>query len=161
MTQRRWLELIKDYNLEVHYHPGKANVVVNALTRKYCNYVTVEPYNEVLCEEMRKLNLEMVEHGNVYAISIESPLHERIAIAQLIDVEVQKIIKKLSEGDPKYNCFWRDNKGVVWFGQSLVVPQDPEIKKEILDRLISLSSPSIPVTPRCIETLGKIYGGQT
>jgi hypothetical protein len=48
----------------------------------------VEPYNEALCEEMRKLNLEVIEHGNLYAISIESPLHERIAIAQLIDEEV-------------------------------------------------------------------------
>jgi hypothetical protein len=31
MCQRRWLELIKDYDLEVHYHPGKANVVADAL----------------------------------------------------------------------------------------------------------------------------------
>ena len=34
MRQRRWLELIKDYNLEVHYHPGKANVVADALSQK-------------------------------------------------------------------------------------------------------------------------------
>ena len=34
MRQWRWLELIKDYNLEVHYHPGKANVVVDALSWK-------------------------------------------------------------------------------------------------------------------------------
>jgi hypothetical protein len=34
MRQRRCLELIKDYNLEVHYHPGKANVVADALSRK-------------------------------------------------------------------------------------------------------------------------------
>ena len=34
MRQRRWLELIKDYNLEVNYHPGKANVVADALSRK-------------------------------------------------------------------------------------------------------------------------------
>jgi hypothetical protein len=34
LRQRRWLELIKDYNLEVHYHPGKANVVADALSRK-------------------------------------------------------------------------------------------------------------------------------
>jgi hypothetical protein len=40
MRQRRWLELIKDYDLEVHYHPGKANVVADALSRKHCNYVT-------------------------------------------------------------------------------------------------------------------------
>jgi hypothetical protein len=32
MRQRRWLELIKDYNLEVHYHPSKANIVANALS---------------------------------------------------------------------------------------------------------------------------------
>ena len=32
MRQRRWLELIKDYNLEVHYHPGMANVVADALS---------------------------------------------------------------------------------------------------------------------------------
>ena len=31
IRQWRWLELIKDYNLEVHYHPGKANVVADAL----------------------------------------------------------------------------------------------------------------------------------
>jgi hypothetical protein len=38
MRQRRWLEWIKDCELEVHYHPGKANVVVDALSRKaHCN----------------------------------------------------------------------------------------------------------------------------
>jgi hypothetical protein len=40
MCQRRWLELIKNYDLEIHYHPGKANVVVDALSRKvHCNYL--------------------------------------------------------------------------------------------------------------------------
>ena len=33
LRQRRWLELIKDYDLSIHYHPGKANVVVDALSR--------------------------------------------------------------------------------------------------------------------------------
>jgi hypothetical protein len=40
MRQRRWMELIKDYNLEVHYHPNKTNVVADALSRKaHCNYL--------------------------------------------------------------------------------------------------------------------------
>ena len=34
MRQRIWLELIKDYELKIHYHPGKANVVADALSRK-------------------------------------------------------------------------------------------------------------------------------
>ena len=32
MRQRRWLELIKDYDLEIHYHPGKANVIADVLS---------------------------------------------------------------------------------------------------------------------------------
>ena len=41
MRQRLWLELIKDYNLEVHYHLGKANVVADALSRKvHYNYIS-------------------------------------------------------------------------------------------------------------------------
>jgi hypothetical protein len=42
MRQRRWLELIKDYNLQVHYHPGKANVVSDALSRKSHYHSLVE-----------------------------------------------------------------------------------------------------------------------
>ena len=34
MRQRRWLELMKDYDINIKYHLGKANVVVNALNRK-------------------------------------------------------------------------------------------------------------------------------
>jgi hypothetical protein len=34
MSQRRCLELIKDYDLEVHYHPGKENVIANVLSHK-------------------------------------------------------------------------------------------------------------------------------
>jgi hypothetical protein len=61
--------------------------------------------------------LEVVEHGKLHAVSIESPLHERIAIAQLDDEEVQKIKQKLEEGDPKHDCFRKDDKEIVWFGQ--------------------------------------------
>ena len=38
MRQRRWLELIKDYDLEIQYHEGKANVVADALSRKSTHY---------------------------------------------------------------------------------------------------------------------------
>ncbi|GKG30847.1 hypothetical protein Tco_0423335, partial [Tanacetum coccineum] len=34
MRQHRWLELLSDYDCEIHYHPGKVNVVADALSRK-------------------------------------------------------------------------------------------------------------------------------
>jgi hypothetical protein len=82
---------------------------------------------------MRKLNLELVEQGNLYAVSIESPLHEGIATAQLNDEGVQKIKQRLEERGPKFDCFRRDDKGIFWFGQRLVIPQDQNLRKEILD----------------------------
>jgi hypothetical protein len=92
MRQKRWLELIKDYDLEVHYHPGKANVVADALSRKvHCNCLTVESYGGTLCEDLRKLRLEIVEQGNLNAILAESNLYDRIVLAQLNDEGVQLI----------------------------------------------------------------------
>jgi hypothetical protein len=58
MRQRRWLELIKDYDLEVHYHPGKANVVADALSRKLqCNYVMMDSRIDTLCDELSKMKV--------------------------------------------------------------------------------------------------------
>ena len=34
MRQRQWLDMVKDYDCEILYHPGKANVVADALSRK-------------------------------------------------------------------------------------------------------------------------------
>jgi hypothetical protein len=102
MRQRGWLELIKDYDLEVHYHPGKANVVADAISRKaHCNHVAMESSSDTLCEDMRKLRSEVVEHGNLYALVAESNLYDRIVAAQHDDEGVQQIKQKLAEGDPK------------------------------------------------------------
>jgi hypothetical protein len=134
MRQRRWLELIKDYDLEVHYHPGKANVVADALSRNaYCNRLELEPVSDPLCEEMRRLHLEVVQQGSLYALTAESNLYDRIVATQCNDEDIQTIKQKLAKGDPKYTCFQKDHQDVVWFGKRLVVPVDPEIKKIILD----------------------------
>jgi hypothetical protein len=114
MRQRRWLELIKDYDLEVHYHPSEANVVVDALSCKvHCNHLEVEPYSDMLCEDMRKLHLEVVEQGNQYAIVAEYNLYDRLVTTRRNDEGIQLIKQKLAEGDPKYTCFQRDSKDMV------------------------------------------------
>jgi 23S rRNA A2030 N6-methylase RlmJ len=110
MRQRRWLELIKHYDLEVHYHPGKANVVADALSRKdHCNHLELEPDNDPLCEEMRRLNLVVVRQGNPYALVAKSNLYDQIVTAQRNDENLQIIKQKLADGDPKYTCFRKDH----------------------------------------------------
>lgn len=60
MRQRRWLELVKDYDCEIHYHPGKANVVADALSRKVTSQLAMLTMQEPLWREFEKLNLEVV-----------------------------------------------------------------------------------------------------
>ena len=83
MRQRRWLELIKDYELKIHYHPGKANVVADALSSKVpCHCLTVKTSDNTLCQEMEKLNLGMVQQGTLNQLKLESVLLQRIIDAQ-------------------------------------------------------------------------------
>jgi hypothetical protein len=75
MRQRRWLELIKDYDLEVHYHPGKANVVVDALSQKLqCNCVLMDSRINTLCDELSKMKIEVITSGSLSHISVEPAL---------------------------------------------------------------------------------------
>jgi hypothetical protein len=134
MRQRCWLELIKDYDLEVHYHPCKANVVADALSRKaYCHCLSIETFNDTLYNQMRKLNLEIIPQGSLNLISIESTLQDRIIMLQLHDKGIKIIKLKLSQGEAKYKCFHTDHQGVLWFNNRIVVPKDHQLRKQILD----------------------------
>jgi hypothetical protein len=134
MRQRRWLELIKDYDLEVHYHPGKANVVVDALSWKaQCNCVTMDSKIATLCDKLCKLNMEVVSSGTLNYILVEPTLHEQIIMAQIGDKGVQVIKDMLEQKVDKYKCFRQDSKGVLWFEDRLVVPKNSELRKKILD----------------------------
>ena len=77
LCQRRWLELIKDYDLEIHYHLGKANVVADALSRKAnCSCISATMVCVNLCEEMEKLNLAIVSEGTIANITLTPTLRD-------------------------------------------------------------------------------------
>jgi hypothetical protein len=78
LRQRRWLELIKNYDLGINYHPGKANVVVNALShRTYLNVLIVETMPFDLYEEY-KLNLRLTVNTGIVAMEVDSTLSQDI-----------------------------------------------------------------------------------
>jgi hypothetical protein len=118
MRQRRWLELIKDYELEVLYHPGKENVVADVLShRAHCNYLPVVPHTgeESIIRVLPDLSL--------YNITLTPILRDEIIVAQKNDEDIAHIRRRMQEGDLKVNYFYEDAKGTLWFKDRLVVPK--------------------------------------
>jgi hypothetical protein len=99
MRQRRWLELIKDYDVEINYRPGKANVVADALSQKtYCNNLMVKEEQPTLHEELEKLRIEIVDHGQVNELRVTYNLEEHIRTAQRSSAEIKVLRELMKEG---------------------------------------------------------------
>jgi hypothetical protein len=73
------LELIKDYDLEIHYHPGKANLVADALSQKEHVHATiVTKLPDELAEDFKRLSLGIVAHTEGSTIEVEPTLEQEI-----------------------------------------------------------------------------------
>ena len=125
------MELIKDYDMRLHYHPGKANVVADALSRKsYVNTLTAGGLPQELANDLRDLRLEIVPRGYVATLEIQSTLTKRIREAQKSDKEIAEIKERMSKGKAK--GFREDEHGTIWFEDRIYVPNDPKLRKLIL-----------------------------
>jgi hypothetical protein len=90
LRQRRWLELIKDYDLGINYHPGKANVVADALSRRsHANHLVVKSIPPELCDEFAKFKI--VANTEVVEMKVDSSLLQEIQKGQLEDEKIQEI----------------------------------------------------------------------
>ncbi|WVZ80011.1 hypothetical protein U9M48_027529 [Paspalum notatum var. saurae] len=100
MRQRRWLELIKDYDMEIHYHPSKANVVANALSRKsYANMTLGFQMPLELCEEFESISLGFLHHTTAATFEAEPTLEQEINKYQKQDEKLQEIRESLKKGE--------------------------------------------------------------
>jgi hypothetical protein len=91
LRQRQWLELIKDYDLRLKYHPGKANVVAEALNcKKYCNASFARRMRPKLRREIEYLNLGMVNEATV-TTEVKPTLEAEIREGQLEDAKLKEI----------------------------------------------------------------------
>ncbi|WVZ51471.1 LOW QUALITY PROTEIN: hypothetical protein U9M48_002616 [Paspalum notatum var. saurae] len=119
LRQRRWLELIKDYDVNINYHPGKANVVADALSQKsYCSH---------LIARARELPQELCEECALFMFGILS--HTKAVVLE-IDEKIQAIKQSIKEG--RSSEFTEDEEGVVWYKQRLCVPNIESLQELIL-----------------------------
>jgi hypothetical protein len=117
--------LIKDYELEIHYHPGKANVVADVLSRKsYANEMRLSSMSDELCAEFEHLNLGIVT--NAVELVIEPTLEQEICKGQLKDEKLKEIAENVVIG--KSPGFRIDDNGTIWFGKRLCIPEDQAIR---------------------------------
>jgi hypothetical protein len=129
--QRRWLELIKDYDLGINYHPGKANVVADALSkRSHVTQLVVDSMPFELCEEFDKLNLRIVVNTEAMEMEVGSSLLQEIRRGQLEDEKIQEIKRNIKE--EKLPGFLEDDEGVLWYKGRICVPNVKELKDRIL-----------------------------
>jgi hypothetical protein len=120
--------LIKDYELEVHYHPGKANVIADVLSCKtHCNYL---PAIRLTREES---STQVLPNLSLFNITLTPTLRVEIIVAQKDNEGMSHIKRRMLEGDLKVACFREDTEGTLWFKERLVVPKREALKKKILD----------------------------
>jgi hypothetical protein len=134
MRQRRWMELIKDYDCIIDYHPGKANVVADALSRKnkaFIGGLLVRGDRELLELGGLNVHLDVISGGVLLAtLVLQSDMREKIRKAQGEDPEVMKEMNNVKVGQD--SLFRVSNDGLVVMGKRIYLPNDEVLKGEVL-----------------------------
>jgi hypothetical protein len=122
IRQRRWLELIKDYDLGINYHPGKANVVADTLSRmSHMSQLMVDSMPFELCEEFDKLNLRIVVNAEAMEMEVASSLIQEIQRGQLEDEKIQEIKRNIK----------KEKLPGFWYKGRICVPNIKDLKDKI------------------------------
>ncbi|KAL8089340.1 hypothetical protein AgCh_038959 [Apium graveolens] len=128
MRQRQWLELIKDYEVTISYHPWKANVVADALSRKErLNRLTS---CEDVIKEFDKLEIEIRIPNEsaeaIYTMTFQPELLEKIRCCQ------NEVMSQDDDLTGEEITTQKDNEGILCFASRIWIPNVVELKEEIM-----------------------------
>ena len=134
MRQRRWMEFLEDYDFTLHYHPGKANVVADALSRKSRGALASIGSREWrMLETVGQFGLQYNEQtqGTLGSLVATPSLLSRVIESQWQDVEIVSIRDRVQSGTGDEGWTVHADGGLRYRGR-VVVPQLTDLREEIL-----------------------------
>ena len=133
MRQRRWLELVKDYDIDIQYYPGKANVVADALSRKAVHSSALITREPRVRTDFKRADIAVVTEevtAQIARLTVHPTLRQRIIDSQRGDPSLSKILDQLKVGP--VDRFSKSTDDGLLCQRRLSVPHMSKIKNEIL-----------------------------